>query len=567
MRAGILVLLCFLCISPELQLVQAAPVSPQTGSLPSLDLLSLAQDAIAMATHFTENNPQIVNNLAQCFQQVDSNKHAVNVTSTNLIRDVISVLKDTHIRSGPNNSTSCDMLLISSLMQYSLQVGSHLASRIQPAQAPGVPGANALTVSRLLSNSLPNVLNPIFGDDEQQQMGRSMMHGHGTHPDVIWMGMTFQNRLSVILPLVITGFFVFAMSWVVGKVRRPRPNEVPAEKLRRVFGTFEHFSLAMSKVEVTERTQWVRGLCVLANDADGALLGDIVPPWEHAEQLDSGFENIEAPTEAPLLSKRIQSAIAREDRTNELSGTSPELPKSKPQPDQEADQEQPQQVESDGIENSGKNTKTQREGNTKSVSARGKEDSGSGEARDDEVSMMQIETSDNDDTHNTKKVGKETKNGTQNDNDVDPLMIRAEQCWGSLREEVIQTRDIRSWRVMVKRSMRALSFLLAVSGTLLYFLAIMGPGTTSCDQGQLAIEGAQAIESCDTSYGFELCRCACLRAPDAAARYGYHMCFAADSVGDKQGEWIALVTCPNLPSPSPLPVAQDVLSAPDIFFG
>lgn len=129
------------------------------------------------------------------------------------------------------------------------------------------------------------------------------------------------------------------------------------------------------------------------------------------------------------------------------------------------------------------------------------------------------------------------------------LKERASQCWEKLLEKVMHVRDLRSWRMMVKRSLRTLAVLMCVTGivNLVFGYNMITQQNPECKETALNTDTTwlrHRTDCMNDHNGFYVCKVFCLVQPYADQQMqGFYWCFTDKSTGF--ATWVPTVECPS----------------------
>lgn len=296
--------------------------------------------------------------------------------------------------------------------------------------------------------------------------------------------------------LVVVGVFTLGSAYWLGQVSKPYQPEFEVEKMYRKFHTFSTFWGAVGKQQSPQKERWVGTLCLVAGVFD--------PPFLEGGQAKK----------APAPGPAEEAPLGNEDDT--FSGVAAELARAA-----EAQEEEEEMVVGDDADKEGK-------------AALG---AGRGKDVQDGLAMLEVQA-----THSQAVLGSR-------------LRRRGNRCWQSLKDKVMNERDLRSYRMMVKRSFKTLACMMLLTGITLFLYgahSFFGSKAASeCKQGNIDVLTAgvgrdelPVDHTCmNDRNGFQVCRVQC-KAPrlKRERQTGFYMCFMDKSTNF--AEWVPLVECP-----------------------
>eukprot|EP00301_Raphidiophrys_heterophryoidea_P003763 c11686_g3_i1.p1 GENE.c11686_g3_i1~~c11686_g3_i1.p1 ORF type:complete len:484 (-),score=113.22 c11686_g3_i1:747-2198(-) len=344
---------------------------------------------------------------------------------------------------------------------------------------------------------------------------------HGSRPAPF--AVSASSNVVEAAPFVLMGFLTTTVGWVAGKITTPRPHETAAEKIHRTFGSFHGFWEAVSKHSEQTQREMVTSMCLLADDYEPSILKPIFHP--------------SSATTTPT------------DKTTEANTTNTVSTLT-------------QSSEGDLVDDLDKHD-AKEAANPDDASASLLEISGASEPRDPNVFIYGDSDEPNvePDSNMVKLLGgnleslgasnvftpaldEESSIFAQDPPIVDPLEKRGFYCWERIREKVIQARDLRSWRILVKRATKLFGIMLVLGGMSFVVHAAAGwKSTTGCDHSRLTTDFESPNGDCMFNFDdVQVCKTTC---HNALGSSGMYWCFFHDPADPT---WVPIRQCPEQPT-------------------
>lgn len=143
------------------------------------------------------------------------------------------------------------------------------------------------------------------------------------------------------------------------------------------------------------------------------------------------------------------------------------------------------------------------------------------------------------------------------DNAKNPFVATEEaafRCWGRVREVVLQAREFRSWRILVKRGIKWFAIVMLLTGVGYLVAGSKGIETvvnseSHCNLGDIKdhlneLNLGNSINCRTTDGSFSSCRGRCIHGSDDSYTDALYICFASTTSGIRS--WLPIQECPGV---------------------